>query len=40
MENIIVKEGGSIKGLLFSEVFTALMIFIKLYFETKWKHKI
>ena len=27
MENIIVEEGGSIKGVLFSEVFMALMIF-------------
>ena len=27
MENIIVEEGGSIKGLLSSEVFMALMIF-------------
>ena len=35
MENIIVEEGGSIKGLLFSEVFMALMIFIKLYFWNK-----
>ena len=35
MENIIVKEGGSIKGLLFSEVFMALMVFIKLYFRNK-----
>ena len=30
MERIIVVEDGSIKGLLFSEVFMALMIFIKL----------
>ena len=30
MENIFVEEGGSIKGLLFSEVIMALMIFIKL----------
>ena len=29
MGNIIVEEGGSIEGLLFSEVFMALMIFIK-----------
>ena len=28
MENIIVKEGGSIKGLMFSEEFMALVIFI------------
>ena len=39
MENIIVEEGGSIKGLLFSEVFMALMIFIKLYFRNKMKTK-
>ena len=32
MENIIVEEGGSFKGLLFSEVFMALMIFIKFLF--------
>ena len=35
MENINVEEGGSIKGLLFGEVFMALMIFIKLYFRNK-----
>ena len=35
MENIIVEEGGSIKGLLFSEVLMALMVFIKLYFRNK-----
>ena len=35
MENIIVEEGGSIKVLLFSEVFMALMVFIKLYFRNK-----
>ena len=29
MENIIDEEGGSIKGLLFGEVFMALMILIK-----------
>ena len=33
MENTIVEEGGSIKGLLFREVSTALMIFIKMYFH-------
>ena len=37
MENIIVEEGDSIKGLLFSEVFMALMIFIKLCFWNKMK---
>ena len=37
MENIIVEEGGSIEGLLFSEAFMALMIFIKLYFRNKMK---
>ena len=35
MENIIVEEGGFIKGLLFSEVLMALMVFIKLYFQNK-----
>ena len=35
IENNIVEEGGSIKGLLFSEVFMALMIFIKLYFRSE-----
>ena len=35
MENIIVEEGCSIKRLLFSEVFMALMVFIKLYFQNK-----
>ena len=40
MENIIVEEGGSIKGLLFSEVLMALMVFINCTFETRWKHKI
>ena len=35
MENIIVKEGGSVKGMLFSDVFMALMVFIKLYFRNK-----
>ena len=28
MEKIMVKEGGSIKGLMFSEEFMALVIFI------------
>ena len=37
MENIIVEEGGSIEGLLFSEVFMALMIFITLCFWKKMK---
>ena len=32
MENIIVKEGGSVERLLSSEVFMAWMIFIKLHF--------
>ena len=35
MECIIAEEGGSIKGLLFSEVFMALMVFIKLYFRNE-----
>ena len=35
MEIIIVEEGGSIKGLLFSEVFMVLMVFIKFYFRNK-----
>ena len=34
MDNMIVEEGGSIKGLLFSEVFMALMIFIICTIET------
>ena len=37
MENIFVEEGGSIEGLLFNEVFMALMIFITLYFRKKIK---
>ena len=36
MENIIVKEAGSIKGLLFSE-FVALVIFIDWYFQNEEK---
>ena len=34
MENN-VEEGGSNKGLLFSEVFMVLIVFIKLYFRNK-----
>ena len=37
MENIIVEGGGSIERLLSSEVFTARMIFNKLYFGNKMK---
>ena len=39
MENIIVKEGGFIKGLVFSEEFMALVIFtknIEIYFHYEW----
>ena len=32
LENSIVKEGGSIKGLMFSEEFMALVILIDCYF--------
>ena len=34
METIIVKEGGSIKGLTFIEDFMALVIFIDWYFRS------
>ena len=37
MENIIVKEGGSIKGLMFSEEFMALVILIDCYFWNEIK---
>ena len=37
MENIIVKQGGSVERLLSSEVFMARMIFIKLHFGNKMK---
>mgnify|MGYP001797539049 CR=1 FL=1 len=37
MGNIVVEEGGSNKRLLFSEVFMAWMIFIKLYFGKNMK---
>ena len=37
MENIIVKESGSVERLLSSEVFMARMVFIKLHFGNKMK---
>ena len=35
MEKIIFKEAGSINGLMFSEEFMALVIFINFYFWNK-----
>ena len=40
MENIIVREVGSITGLTFSKEFMALVIFIICTYETKWKQKL
>mgnify|MGYP001801871503 FL=1 len=39
MENIIVKEGGSIKGLLFSEVFYGIDLYLIVFLKQKGKIK-